>query len=82
MSNADAAAAYPRDLRVWSSVPHARCPAVRASRCSSAQLRRGRRDNVLRDPSSETFLSADHAQAYENRMTMESMYEYGSRAGV
>ena len=33
---------------------------------------------------SETFLSElVTAQAYENRhMTMESMYEYGSRAGV
>ncbi len=36
------------------------------------------------DPHSETFLSElVTAQAYENRhMTMESMYEYGSRAGV
>ena len=36
------------------------------------------------DPTSETFLSElVTAQAYENRhMTMESMYEYGSRAGV
>ena len=35
-------------------------------------------------PTSETFLSElVTAQAYENRhMTMESMYEYGSRAGV
>jgi len=36
------------------------------------------------DPTSETFLSElVTAQAYENRhMTMESMYEYGSRVGV
>jgi putative urate catabolism protein len=36
------------------------------------------------DPTSETFLSElVTAQAYENRhMTMDSMYEYGSRAGV
>ena len=45
----------------------------------------GGENNVLHgDPTSETFLSElVTAQAYENRhMTMESMYEYGSRVGV
>ena len=45
----------------------------------------GGENNVLHgDPTSETFLSElVTSQAYENRhMTMESMYEYGSRVGV
>ncbi len=45
----------------------------------------GGENNVLHgDPTSETFLSElVTAQAYENRhMTMESIYEYGSRVGV
>ena len=45
----------------------------------------GGENNVLHgDPTSETFLSEMvTAQAYENRhMSMESIYEYGSRAGV
>ena len=45
----------------------------------------GGENNVLHgDPTSETFLSEIiGAQAFETRhMTMESMYEYGSRAGV
>jgi allantoinase len=49
------------------------------------QLRRGRREQrAARRPDVETFLSElVTAQAYENRhMTMESMYEYGSRVGV
>jgi len=44
----------------------------------------GSENNVLHgDPASETFLSEIiGAQAFSNRhMSMESMYEYGSRAG-
>ena len=59
---------------------------ARASPCSSSSTyEEGGENNVLHgDPTSETFLSElVTAQAYENRhMTMESMYEYGSRAGV
>jgi DNA-binding GntR family transcriptional regulator len=55
-------------------------------RAVRAELRGRRREQPLLhgDPTTETFLSEMvTAQAYENRhMTMESMYEYGSRVGV
>ena len=60
--------------------------AARASPCSSSSTSRkaARTTCCTATPTSETFLSEMvTAQAYENRhMTMESMYEYGSRAGV
>ena len=60
-------------------------PAARASRVQFVlNYEEGGENNVLHgDPTSETFLSElVTAQAYENRhMTMESMYEYGSRVG-
>ena len=61
-------------------------PAARASRCSSSSTTRKAARTACctatpaRRPSSPRWSTA---QAYANRhMTMESMYEYGSRAGV
>jgi len=78
---------YPRDLRGYGrDVPHARWPGnARIAVQFVLNYEEGGENNVLHgDPTSETFLSElVTAQAYENRhMTMESMYEYGSRAGV
>ena len=59
---------------------------ARASPCNFVlNYEEGGENNPLHgDATSETFLSElVTAQAFENRhMTMESMYEYGSRAGV
>ncbi|MFZ2651060.1 MAG: allantoinase PuuE [Burkholderiaceae bacterium] len=81
------APAYPRDLKGYGrSVPHARWPGqARIAVQFVLNFEEGGENNVLHgDPASETFLSElVIAQAYENRhMTMESMYEYGARAGV
>ena len=78
---------YARDLRGYGrQVPHARWPGdARIAVQFVLNYEEGGENNVLHgDPTSETFLSEMvTAQAYENRhMTMESMYEYGSRAGV
>ena len=78
---------YPRDLRGYgASPPHARWPGgARIAVQFVLNYEEGGENNVLHgDPVSETFLSElVTAQAYENRhMTMESMYEYGSRVGV
>jgi len=78
---------YPRDLRGYGrAVPHARWPGgARIAVQFVLNYEEGGENNVLHgDPTSETFLSElVTAQAYENRhMTMESMYEYGSRVGV
>jgi putative urate catabolism protein len=78
---------YPRDRRGYgASPPHARWPnGARIAVQFVLNYEEGGENNVLHgDPVSETFLSElVTAQAYENRhMTMESMYEYGSRAGV
>jgi len=78
---------YPRDLRGYGrDVPHARWPGgARIAVQFVLNYEEGGENNPLHgDPTSETFLSElVTAQAYENRhMTMESMYEYGSRAGV
>ena len=78
---------YPRDMVGHGrDVPHARWPgAARIAVQFVLNYEEGAENNVLHgDPASETFLSElVTAQAYENRhMTMESMYEYGSRAGV
>ena len=78
---------YPRDMRGHGrDVPHARWPnGARIAVQFVLNYEEGGENNPLHgDPNSETFLSElVTAQAYENRhMTMESMYEYGSRAGV
>ena len=78
---------YPRDLAGYGrNPPHARWPGgARIAVQFVLNVEEGGENNVLHgDPTSETFLSElVTAQAYENRhMTMESMYEYGSRAGV
>jgi putative urate catabolism protein len=78
---------YPRDLKGYGrDVPHARWPGgARIAVQFVLNYEEGGENNPLHgDPTSETFLSElVTAAAYENRhMTMESMYEYGSRAGV
>jgi allantoinase len=78
---------YPRDLRGYGrQVPHARWPGnARIAVQFVLNYEEGGENNPLHgDATSETFLSElVTAQAYENRhMTMESMYEYGSRAGL
>ncbi len=78
---------YPRDLKGYGrQVPHAQWPGLaRVAVQFVLNYEEGGENNPLHgDPTSETFLSElVTAQAYENRhMTMESMYEYGSRAGV
>ena len=78
---------YPRDLAGYGrDVPQAQWPGgARVAVQFVLNYEEGGENNVLHgDPTSETFLSEMvTAQAYENRhMTMESMYEYGSRAGV
>jgi allantoinase len=78
---------YPRDLRGYGrEVPHARWPGgAKIAVQFVLNAEEGGENSVLHgDPASETFLSElVTAQAYENRhLTMESMYEYGSRAGV
>ena len=80
-------AAYPRDLRGYGQFPpHAQWPGqARVAVQFVLNYEEGGENNPLHgDPTSETFLSElVTAQAYENRhMTMESMYEYGSRVGV
>ena len=79
--------AYPRDMVGYGrDVPHAQWPGgAKIAVQFVLNYEEGGENNPLHgDPTSETFLSElVTAQAYENRhMTMESMYEYGSRAGV
>lgn len=78
---------YPRDLRGYGQdVPHARWPnQARIALQFVLNYEEGGENCPLHgDPVSETFLSEIvGAQAFETRhMSMESMYEYGSRAGV
>jgi allantoinase len=78
---------YPRDMVGYGrKVPHAQWPGqAKIAVQFVLNYEEGGENNVLHgDPTSETFLSElVTAQAYENRhMTMESMYEYGSRVGV
>ena len=78
---------YPRDLRGYGrDAPHARWPnGARIAVQFVLNLEEGGENSVLHgDATSETFLSElVTAQAYENRhLTIESMYEYGTRAGV
>jgi allantoinase len=77
---------YPRDLAGYGrNVPHARWPnGARIALQLVLNYEEGSENNVLHgDAASETFLSEIiGAQAFSNRhMSMESMYEYGSRAG-
>lgn len=79
--------AYPRDLIGHGrDVPHARWPGgARIALQFVLNYEEGAENNVLHgDAASETFLSEIvGAQAFEARhLSMESMYEYGSRAGV
>ncbi len=78
---------YPRDLRGYgANPPHARWPrGARIAVQFVLNYEEGGENSVLHgDPASETFLSElVTAQAYDSRhMTMESMYEYGSRVGL
>ena len=78
---------YARDMRGYGrNPPHAQWPGgARVAVQFVLNYEEGGENNPLHgDPTSETFLSElVTAQAYENRhMTMESMYEYGSRVGV
>ncbi|HUP07972.1 MAG TPA: allantoinase PuuE [Caldimonas sp.] len=78
---------YPRDLIGHGRTPpHARWPGgARIAVQFVLNYEEGAENSVLHgDPASETFLSEIvGAQAFEARhLSMESMYEYGSRAGV
>ena len=78
---------YPRDLRGYGrKPPHARWPGgAKIAVQFVLNYEEGGENSVLHgDAASETFLSElITAQAYDSRhMTMESLYEYGSRAGV
>ena len=78
---------YPRDLKGHGrNPPHAQWPGgARIALQFVLNYEEGGENNPLHgDPASETFLSElITAQPFENRhMTIESMYEYGSRAGV
>jgi len=77
---------YPRDLRGYGrNPPHARWPGgARIALQFVLNFEEGSENSVLHgDAASETFLSEIiGAQAFEMRhMSMESMFEYGSRAG-
>jgi len=78
---------YPRDLIGYGRrPPHARWPnGARIALQFVLNHEEGAENNVLHgDPASETFLSEIiGAQAFPMRhMSMESIYEYGSRAGL
>lgn len=78
---------YPRDLKGYGPVPpHAQWPnQARIALQFVLNYEEGGENNVLHgDPASETFLSEIiGAQAFPMRhLSMESIYEYGSRAGL
>ena len=78
---------YPRDMAGYGrNPPHAQWPGTaRIAVQFVLNYEEGGENSVLHgDATSETFLSEMvTAQAFENRHnTMESMYEYGSRAGI
>ncbi len=78
---------YPRDLKGYGrNPPHAQWPGgARIAVQFVLNYEEGGENNPLHgDPASETFLSElITAQPFEIRhMTIESMYEYGSRVGV
>ena len=83
----DSTAAYPRDLRGYGAdVPHARWPGgARIAVQFVLNYEEGGENCVLHgDAASETFLSEmfNPAAYPERHLSMESIYEYGSRAGV
>lgn len=78
---------YPRDMVGYGNhPPHPEWPGdARIAVSFVLNIEEGGESNVLHgDPASETFLSEIiGAQAYPDRhMSMESVYEYGSRAGA
>ena len=78
---------YPRDLKGYGRYPpHARWPGgARIALQFVLNYEEGAENCVLDgDPASEVFLSEIiNAQAFPMRhMSMESLYEYGSRAGL
>src|ERR1700709_227987 len=80
-------APYPRDLIGYGKKPpHAQWPGeARIALQFVINYEEGSENNVLHgDAASETFLSEIiGAQAFPNRhMSMESLFEYGSRAGL
>ena len=86
-SRSSSAPAYPRDLLGYGrDVPHARWPGgARIALSFVLNYEEGGENCVLHgDPASETFLSEIiGAQAFADRhMSMESIYEFGSRVGV
>ncbi|MBM3362103.1 MAG: allantoinase PuuE [Betaproteobacteria bacterium] len=87
MSTYDSTAAYPRDLRGYGRhVPHARWPGgARVAVQFVLNYEEGGENCVLHgDKASEQFLSEMfNPAAFEARhISMEGIYEYGSRAGV
>lgn len=83
----DATAPYPRDLTGYGrDVPHARWPGgARIAVQFVLNYEEGGENCVLHgDPASEQFLSEmfNPAAYPERHMSMEGIYEYGSRAGV
>jgi peptidoglycan/xylan/chitin deacetylase (PgdA/CDA1 family) len=87
MSSSRPDPAYPRDLQGYGrDVPHARWPnAARIAVQFVLNYEEGGENNVLHgDAGSEQFLSEIiGAAAYPDRhLSMESVYEYGSRVGV
>ena len=84
----DAEAAYPRDLQGYGPTPpHARWPgAARVAVQFVINYEEGGENCILHgDPASEAFLSEIvGARPFRGRrhMSMESIYEYGSRVGV
>jgi putative urate catabolism protein len=81
------ASSYPRDLAGYGAhVPHARWPGgARIALQFVLNYEEGAESSVLHgDPASETFLSdIVRAQPFAARhMSMESLYDYGARAGV
>src|SRR5881227_2300099 len=85
--NYDSTAPYPRDLAGYGRTPlHAQWPGgARIAVQFVLNYEEGAEASVLHgDAVSETFLSEIvGAQAFADRhMSMESLYEYGARAGV
>ncbi|MCU1486368.1 MAG: Urate catabolism protein (Polysaccharide deacetylase family protein) [Actinomycetia bacterium] len=85
--DAPAKSGYPRDMVGYGAEPpHPRWPGgARIAVSFLLNVEEGGENNVLHgDPASETFLSEIvAAQAFpERHLSMESLYEYGSRAGV
>src|SRR5260221_7734453 len=79
--------AYPRDLAGYGAQPpHARWPGgARIALQFVLNYEEGGENSVLHgDPASETFLSeiVGAVPFAQRHMSMESLYEYGSRAGV